>query len=118
MSDKITVKVVVEEGVRQNEVCHYQGNRSNHFGTLKDVEIDRTFYAVLELVRFSGLNDGWLAWWKDVGTGLQYPMSERGIKLCMRRAEWPKPGLIDCKWRIEKHGNYMTIVPLFPEDEL
>lgn len=102
---------------------HYQPSPHEKYGLpghYEYVEHDIEFYAIMQFYALWTSRSGVEVWWKrlDLNHTPHYPMNANGLGLLLARSEFAKPGIVDGKWRLKKHGPYVTIIPVFAEDTL
>ncbi len=92
-------------------VLHRQKER--HFKSIC-VEHDWEFYAVLQFTQWTRINGGYVWWFKDVAgkDGYRWPMRDRAVHDILLNVEPQGVGLFDGKWRIKKHGGYLSVEPV------
>lgn len=95
----------VKDEFFKNALFHYQNN-----GDLK--EHPQEFYAVLEIVGFENSRKNFVTWVKDVNSGTAYPINQTALQKILKTCEWQGVGLLDGKWKIEKHGDYVSLYPV------
>lgn len=128
MKVRIQIKDYTWDGDRRGtkpipgKLCHLQKSYFYADELCEWGELEEEFYAVLKFKKTSGLNNGRLYWWEAKtpvadGKVSLLPMGDQALVDILLNLEFVGVGIVDGKWRLYKHGVYLTIKPVIDKGD-